>query len=211
MMGQLLFSAVVLLLAGAAKAAFVSQSPTRFAGTVGLSTAHSMTPIDMVSPGVVVESIHSGWNNIMLATVDSDIAKLSDNEFAPVFMGGIAVMFGGLLSALFVGFIVNSKDLSASLVADSYAQSEDDEEFWKGLSEEEKNKAQALLKRVKEAKGDASASATSGIAEEPAAQQAEEISNPEALVESSKRDKIPVPSPTKLSGKNVGMFDDYEE
>ena len=71
-----------------------------------------------------------------LATIDMDIAKLSDNEFAPVFMGAIVVMFGGVLSALIVGFILDKGDLYASVVADSYIQSSDDEEFWKGLSEE---------------------------------------------------------------------------
>ncbi|GAX25569.1 hypothetical protein FisN_28Hh038 [Fistulifera solaris] len=79
---------------------------------------------------------------------------MSSNEFAPVFMGGIAVMFGGLLSAIFVGLIVDSKDLSAQIVAESYSQGQDDEEFWKGLSAEEKTKAQEILRRVRESKGE---------------------------------------------------------
>jgi hypothetical protein len=58
-------------------------------------------------------------------------------------------MFGGVISALIVGFILEKGDLYASVVADSYIQSSDDEEFWKGLSEEERKKAQALIRKVK--------------------------------------------------------------
>lgn len=57
-------------------------------------------------------------------------------------------MFGGVISALIVGFILENGNLYANVVADSYAQSEEDEEFWKGLSEEEKNKAQAMIDRL---------------------------------------------------------------
>jgi hypothetical protein len=88
-------------------------------------------------------------SSLLLSTVDADIAKLSDNEFAPIFAGGILVMFGGLLSALVVGTIVDQKNLYASIVADSYVQGADDEEFWKGLSEEEKKKTQELLNKIK--------------------------------------------------------------
>jgi hypothetical protein len=93
------------------------------------------------------DSIYSA--STTLATIDMDIAKLSDNEFAPIFFGGILVMFGGVMSALIVGFILEKGDLYASVVADSYVQSSDDEEFWKGLSEEERKKAQALIRKVK--------------------------------------------------------------
>lgn len=84
-----------------------------------------------------------------IATIDSDIAKIPDNEFGLVFAGGIAVMFGGLFSTLFVGWIVDSKNLYANIVADSYAQGADDEEFWKGLSNDEKIRTKELLEKVK--------------------------------------------------------------
>jgi hypothetical protein len=87
-------------------------------------------------------------SNVWLATIDADIANIPTNEFAPVFFGGIAVMFGGVLSALIVGYILDSKNLYASVVADSYAQGADDEEFWKGLSDEEKKKTQALIDKL---------------------------------------------------------------
>jgi hypothetical protein len=116
-------------------AAFMPSSPRAFTR----QTEQNM----MVFP----DSIYT--TSTTLATIDMDIAKLSDNEFAPVFMGAIVVMFGGVLSALIVGFILDKGDLYASVVADSYIQSSDDEEFWKGLSEEEKKKAQALIVKVK--------------------------------------------------------------
>lgn len=117
-------------------AAFMSSSPRAF-------TRQTQQNMMMVFP----DSIYT--TSTTLATIDMDIAKLSDNEFAPVFMGAIVVMFGGVLSALIVGFILDKGDLYASVVADSYIQSSDDEEFWKGLSEEERKKAQALIVKVK--------------------------------------------------------------
>lgn len=63
-------------------------------------------------------------------------------------MGGIIVMFGGVVSALIVGFILENGNLYANVVADSYAQSSQDEEFWKGLSDEEKKKAQEMIDKL---------------------------------------------------------------
>jgi hypothetical protein len=100
----------------------------------------------MLADGSLVDSIMA--SNMWLSTIDSDIANIPMNEFAPVFFGGIAVMFGGVVSALIVGYILDSKNLYASVVADSYAQGADDEEFWKGLSDEEKKKTQALIDKL---------------------------------------------------------------
>jgi hypothetical protein len=61
-------------------------------------------------------------------------------------------MLGGLLSAVIVGAILEKGDLYAKLAAESYIQSEDDAEFWKNLSEEEKKKAEIMLSKIKEAK-----------------------------------------------------------
>jgi hypothetical protein len=62
------------------------------------------------------------------------------------------LMFGGIFSALIVGFILENGDIYAGLAAESYIQSADDEEFWKGLSEEEKKKGQDVLEKIKSAK-----------------------------------------------------------
>jgi len=114
--------------------------------------ARCMIPSDLVE--TAASSVASS-SNLVLATIDSDIANIPDNEFAPVFFGGILVMLGGLLSAVFVGTVVDKKNLYASIVADSYAQTdkddlENDEEFWKGLSEEEKIKTQELLRKIQQ-------------------------------------------------------------
>lgn len=152
-------------------------------------------------------------HDFLVATIDSDIAKMSDNEFAPVFLGGVLVMFGGLLSALFVGMVVDRKDLSAQLVADSYAQGADDEEFWKGLSEEEKKKAQEILKRVKEAvnPGEGSLAEDTTIAPTTTASTTLEESVAEKLSQPSSS-MATTSTATKRSDKstqNLGMFDDY--
>lgn len=101
----------------------------------------------MLADGSLADSIMA--SNMWISTIDSDIANIPQNEFAPVFMGGIIVMFGGVISALIVGYILESKNLYANVVADSYAQGSDDEEFWKGLSDEEKKKTQALIDKLK--------------------------------------------------------------
>lgn len=138
-------------------------------------------------------------HDFLIATIDSDIANMSSNEFAPVFMGGIAVMFGGLLSAIIVGLIVDSKDLSAQIVAESYSQGQDDEEFWKGLSAEEKTKAQEILRKVRESTG--------GGEKVPQA-----LTMEATAVETSSTTKsapVPVDKPQAKQGGAVDMFDDY--
>jgi hypothetical protein len=105
-----------------------------------------VTKRNMLADGSLADSIMA--SNMWISTIDSDIANIPQNEFAPVFMGGIIVMFGGVISALIVGYILESKNLYANVVADSYAQGADDEEFWKGLSDEEKKKTQALIDKL---------------------------------------------------------------
>jgi hypothetical protein len=61
-------------------------------------------------------------------------------------------MFGGVISALIVGFILDSRDLYANVVATSYAQGGEDEAFWKGLSEEENRKVQEALTKLRASK-----------------------------------------------------------
>jgi hypothetical protein len=151
-------------------------------------------------------SSNLGNTHLLLSTIDSDIAKLSDNEFAPVFLGGIAVMVGGLLSAVFVGLVVDKKDLYASLVADSYLQGsgEDDESFWKGLSDEEKKKTQEMLEKVRSGKisnGEAPPAAVAVAASSSsAAKPADAAKAPAAQSASAKADE---------SKAEIDMFSDY--
>jgi hypothetical protein len=87
----------------------------------------------------------------IISTIDGDIDKIPTNEFGLVFAGGIIVMMGGVISALIVGMILESKQLYANVVADSYVQADgtDDAEFWKGLSDEEEKKAREIIQRMK--------------------------------------------------------------
>jgi hypothetical protein len=131
---------------------------------------------------------------MILATIDSDIANIPTNEFGLVFAGGMMVMGGGLLSAVIVGVILESTNSYANIVADSYAQGADDEEFWKGLSEEEKLKTQELIGKLKIAKG-----------EDPgpvvAAGRAAEVVISEDLQSATEGNK---------ETKDIGMFSDYD-
>jgi hypothetical protein len=128
-------------------------------------------------------------NSLVLATIDADIANIDDNKFGLVFAGGIAVMVGGVLSALIVGFILERGDLYAKVVADSYVQGAQDEEFWKGLSEEEKKKTQELLDKVKASKGGHNTASST-------------------VIETSEGDKTPTVFVSEEK-KEVGMFSDY--
>ena len=74
-----------------------------------------------------------------ISTISADIDNIPDNEFGKIFAGGIVVMFGGVFSALIVGFLLESGNSYAGIVADSYAQG-GDEEFWESLSPEDQKK-----------------------------------------------------------------------
>ena len=140
-------------------------------------------------------------SSLIVATIDADIANIPTNEFAPIFAGGIAVMFGGLFSALAVGFIIDKRDLYANIVADSYAQGSDDAEFWKGLSEEEKKKTQELLQRLKESK-EGGPSERSTNTEPP--------TTPTIKTSESNGAKVLSVDSSKLQEKKeIGMFSDY--
>mmetsp|Transcript_16863 Transcript_16863/g.23444 ORF Transcript_16863/g.23444 Transcript_16863/m.23444 type:complete len:202 (+) Transcript_16863:148-753(+) len=133
--------------------------------------------------------------NLLISTIDSDIAKIPENEFAPVFMGGIAVMFGGVLSAVIVGAILESRDSYASIVADSYVQGAEDEEFWKGLSDEEKTKMEGLLQKVRDSKKDSEGSVP---------QNANALTEDTAAAATTSSIEVPM-----KEEKELDMFSDY--
>jgi hypothetical protein len=158
-------------------------------------------------------AMNMNMNSLVLATIDSDIANISTDQFGLVFAGGIAVMVGGVLSALIVGFILERGDLYASVVADSYLQGAQDEDFWKGLSDEEKNKAQELLNKIKAQKegGSANTSAPQVVAADAAAPQvmAADATVPQVVTVVA---EVVVESPQVSAveeKKEVGMFSDY--
>lgn len=92
-------------------------------------------------------------------------------------------MVGGVLSTMIVGFILDRGDLYAKLAAESYLQSSNDEEFWKGLSDEERKKTEEMINNIKVAKGEATAETTRVAGEsdpETSASQSEERKQAEA-------------------------------
>lgn len=138
--------------------------------------------------------------SLLISTIDADIANIADDDFGTVFLGGIAVMFGGLLSAIIVGTIVDKRGLYANIVADSYIQSSDDEEFWKNLTEEEKIKTRELLDKIKGDRAGKQALQTLVDSDAPTATtKATEVSIPDAP-----------PAPTNEPKKETGMFSDYD-
>lgn len=141
----------------------------------------------------------SSW----IATIDSDIASMSDNEFAPIFAGGIVVMFGGLLSAVITGFILEKNDSYASVIADSYAQGADfDEGFWKSLSDEEKVKAEEILRKLK----------SQGMENLPELPKSVSATNQNSPVSTSASFSGSKKSRESTSGKEVAdIFNDYDD
>lgn len=150
------------------------------------------------------------FNSLLISTIDADIQAIPDNEFRSVFMGGIVVMLGGLLSAVIVGTILEKRDLYANVVAQSYAQG-GQETFWKGLSEEEKTKAQDMIVKLR-------SSGNEGAAKEleQLLLTGESTASDDGAAASEESTKSAPPSPEKKeaqttdSKQKVDMFSDYE-
>jgi len=142
-----------------------------------------------------------------IATIDSDIANIPENEFAPVFAGGIAVMFGGVISAFVVGTMVEKGDLYNSVIAESYGQGgENNQEFWKGISEEDRLKGMEILKEL-EAKKNGGAKLTKVEQEAIEVLSTNKVMSPQTLVTSDSNIDVT----KKNSGKveEIDMFSDY--
>jgi len=124
-----------------------------------------------------------------LSTIDADIANISNDQFGLVFAGGMTVMFGGIVSVLIVGFLLENSNSYANVVADSYAQG-GDEEFWSKLSPEEQVKTRELLAKIKEGKKEEATSTTSEL-----------VNNEDTNVQNETVEKK----------KEVSMFSDYDD
>mmetsp|Transcript_7464 Transcript_7464/g.14130 ORF Transcript_7464/g.14130 Transcript_7464/m.14130 type:complete len:243 (+) Transcript_7464:158-886(+) len=111
-------------------------------------SSHSMIPsplINDVSPFSPLSSSH------LISTISADIDNIPQDDFGTVFAGGIAVMIGGVLSTLIVGFLLERGDSYANVVAESYAQG-GDEEFWRSLSPDDQERAREMLEKLRESK-----------------------------------------------------------
>jgi hypothetical protein len=114
-----------------------------------LSSSNSRTTQKMMIDDTMINAIQSTSNTI--STVSADIDSISNDQFGLVFAGGIAVMVGGVFSALMVGFLLESSNSYANVVADSYVQG-GDEEFWESLSPEDAAKAKEMIAKLRASK-----------------------------------------------------------
>ncbi len=89
----------------------------------------------------------------LISTIDSDIASIPDDEFRKVFAGGGLIMFGSVLSTIFVGFLVESGGGGyADLVAETYAEQDFDSLDSMGMSAEQKKETEEMLRSFREKK-----------------------------------------------------------
>jgi len=110
-------------------------------------------------------------------------------------------MLGGVLSATFVGFLLEKGNLYANLAAESYLQSADDEEFWKNLSDEEQVKAKELLAKIKASKEGGSVPSDTQETE----------STPAAAATTTTSSSLSPAAEAKAPSKPADMFSDYGE
>mmetsp|Transcript_32562 Transcript_32562/g.71460 ORF Transcript_32562/g.71460 Transcript_32562/m.71460 type:complete len:217 (-) Transcript_32562:139-789(-) len=170
------------------------------------ATSLSLSPVD-ISDVLSGASIH-------VSTVSADIDSIPTNEFGTVFAGGIAVMFGGVLSALIVGALLDSGDNYASVIADSYegrVTKDDimaDEAFWAKLTPEQQEEAKLLLGKVKESKdrGGTGLPLVGDRDTEVAGEKKQEEEEDFAPVIASSADG----EKKEQKKETVSMFDDYE-
>jgi hypothetical protein len=127
-----------------------SFTPMNIHNTNQRTTPTTSTSTNLMIDDTILSSTISSSQNI-LATVSADIDSISNDEFGKVFAGGIAVMVGGVFSAVMVGFLLESSNSYANVVADSYAQG-GDEDFWEKLNPEETLKAKELIAKLKASK-----------------------------------------------------------
>ena len=105
-------------------------------------------------------------------------------------------MFGGVISAIILGFILEKGDLYASVVADSYRQEENDEEFWRSLSAEERAQGKEILRQLEVKNGN----------KLPISAMPEMILDEETSNKKEVKTLSSAPSATK---NEVDMFSDY--
>ena len=126
-------------------------SSQRINTDVSKTTTRRMVMFDdtMIDPTHVQSALQS--TTTFLSTISADIDNIADDQFGKVFAGGIVVMIGGVVSALVVGFLLESGNSYANVVADSYVQG-GDEEFWESLSPDDQVKAKQLMAKLRASK-----------------------------------------------------------
>lgn len=129
--------------------AFAPSRPQRSAMQQSKSSALNMWVPDDAS--MLSHSLEHA--STLVSTIDSDIASIPDDEFRKVFAGGGLIMFGSVLSTIFVGFLVESGGGGyADLVAETYAEQDFDSLDSMGLSAEQKKETEEMLRSFREKK-----------------------------------------------------------
>lgn len=106
-------------------------------------------------------------------------------------------MIGGVLSTVMVGFLLESGNSYASVVADSYAQG-GDEEFWESLSPEDQVKTRELMEKLRQSKEGKGKGSVPAAPTADAVIATKAVTEPEKLGAGSKKEEI-------------SMFSDYED
>ena len=192
-----------------ARTAVTSSTSERPGSSTALNL--SVDPTQQLSDALSGASLH-------LATVSADIDSIPTDEFGLVFAGGIAVMLGGVVSALVVGLLLDSGDSYSSVIAESYegrVTKEEimaDEEFWSKLTPEQQEEAKKLLGKVKESKERGGTGLPLvGEREEALAADADDAAATSTSAETEQEAFVaPTPTAEKKPKQAVSMFDDYE-
>jgi len=108
-------------------------------------------------------------------------------------------MIGGVLSTVMVGFLLESGNSYASVVADSYVQG-GDEEFWESLSPEDQVKTRELMEKLRQSKEQGKGNGDKGSSDLNASEPA---SSSETAKDAS--------SKGGQKKEEISMFSDYEE
>lgn len=162
----------------------------------------SSVSADLSMTHTLAQSLQS--TSTFVSTISADIDNIANDEFGKVFLGGITVMIGGVASALMVGFLLESNNSYASIVADSYAQG-GDEEFWEKLSPEDQVKAREMIAKLKASKE----GRTDNVAADKVVDVKKvEVSSPTM---SNQAINVGVNQETKKEKEAVSMFSDYDD
>jgi hypothetical protein len=120
------------------------------------SQLNAIPPESIVDP-TITHLLHHALTSspsTILSTIDSDIASIPDDQFRKVFAGGGLIMLGSVLSTIFVGFLIDSNNAYADLVAETYAGQdlEEEESFLDSLSFDQRREAEEMVYDFREKK-----------------------------------------------------------
>ena len=157
---------------------------------------HSPSELKMIEPitSTIMDTFPSATSTY-IATIDADIANIADDQFGLVFAGGIAVMFGGVFSALIVGAILNAGQSYGRVIADSYVDQDGNNDPFASMSDEEREKAEELLEKLRASKSGQK------IPETLTLKRKENVGEKEPKIETE----------SKAKGEAVSIFSDYDD